>query len=121
MAAFDAAARSYDADFTTSRLGVWLRHRVWHVLEAACLPGQHVLELGCGTGEDAVWLAKRGVSVVATDASAMMLSVADRKARQAGVADRVQLAQVDASRLTIGGTYDAALADFGVLNCVRDR
>jgi 2-polyprenyl-3-methyl-5-hydroxy-6-metoxy-1,4-benzoquinol methylase len=120
-AAFDTAARRYDADFTMSQLGVWLRHRVWQVLEGACQPGQRVLELGCGTGEDAVWLARRGVSVVATDASATMLSVAERKAHQAGVRVRIKLAQVDAARLAVGGTYDAALADFGVLNCVPDR
>lgn len=122
MAAFDAAAASYDLDFSTTRLGRWLREGVWRVLGPTFAPGARVLELGCGTGEDAVWLARRGLSVVATDASASMLRVAAAKARQAGLAERVRLAQVDASRLSgIRGVYDGALANFGVVNCVPDR
>jgi SAM-dependent methyltransferase len=146
-AVFDTAAATYDAAFSATRLGRLLRERVWDILATTFEPGQRVLELGCGTGEDAVWLAGRGLSVVATDASAAMLAIARAKVRQAGVTDRVRLAQMDASRMAlctradgtprgafgvtegpprlpsgeVQGVYDAALADFGVLNCVPDR
>jgi SAM-dependent methyltransferase len=144
LAAFDAAAAGYDAQFSATRLGRLLRQRVWDTLAEVFEPGQRILELGCGTGEDAVFLARRGISVLATDASAGMLAVARTKVAQAGVADRVRFAQIDAARLALDGNlsprpsndlvasgeprsgdvasaYDGALADFGVLNCLGDR
>ena len=76
-AVFDAVAESYDTEFTETRLARLLRARVWRYLSFA--PGSRLLELGCGTGEDALWLAHRGVSVLATDVSREMLAIAARK------------------------------------------
>lgn len=129
---FDAVAGEYDASFTSRPLGRWYRRMVWHHLERAFTPGQHVLELGCGTGEDAVWLAGRGVSVTATDASTAMLDVTRRKVADAGVVDLVNVARLDLTALdaeAIGSganrvlerQYDGAFASFGPLNCVPDR
>ena len=134
---FDAAAADYDAIFTQRRLSRWLRETVWGRLAASFRPGAHVLELGCGTGEDAVWLARRGVRVSATDASPEMLAVARRKAAAAGVADRITFARLDLGeirdwRLEIGDApisnlqspvsqYDGAFSNFGALNCLPDR
>ena len=55
------------AVFTESRLGELLRQAVWRRLDDVFRPGDRVLELDCGTGEDAVHLARRGVRVLATD------------------------------------------------------
>jgi SAM-dependent methyltransferase len=84
------------------------------------------LELGCGPGEDAVWLASRGVTVTATDASAKMLAVTSHKAEQAGVAGLVHTQRVDLERIAdweqgSSGGFDGAYANFGPLNCVEDR
>src|SRR5262249_13745568 len=68
-AAFDAVAHRYDAEFSDRWLGETLRRQVWRELAPLVKPGSHVLDLGCGTGEDAVWLAGRGARVCATDAS----------------------------------------------------
>ena len=65
--AFDAFASTYDTDFTHTHLGQLLRQRVWRVLAQQFHAGQHILELTCGTGEDAVWLAQQGANVTATD------------------------------------------------------
>jgi SAM-dependent methyltransferase len=113
-AVFDAVAPSYDAEFTDTRLGRWLRQRVWTHLSFTA--GERVLELGCGTGEDAAWLAQRGVSVLATDISPGMLAVAARKTAGLDVA----FAQQDAANLRVDGPFDGAFANFGVLNCVAD-
>src|SRR5688572_251600 len=72
---------------------------VWERLAASFAPGQHVLELGCGTGEDAIWLAQRGVHVTATDVSHAMLAETRRKVEQAGVGDLVTVAEVDMNAL----------------------
>ena len=67
--AFDELAQAYDSTFSGSVLGRLLRERVWWRLDSAFGAGQRVLDVGCGTGEDAMHLASRGVHVVATDAS----------------------------------------------------
>ncbi len=136
---FDGAARDYDATFTDSRLGRWLRETVWEYLAEAFQPGDHVLELGCGTGEDAVWLAQRDVRVTATDAAPAMLEIAFCKAEAAGMGDRVSfgwldLADIGYSVLDIGDgagpisniqyptpNFDGVFSNFGALNCLADR
>ena len=83
-AVFDTFAETYDDDFTHSLLGRLLRPRVWDILAQHFTAGQHILELTCGTGEDAVWLARRGVHVTATDGSAEMVKKAKAKAEEQG-------------------------------------
>ena len=48
-AAFDERAVEYDHFFTDRQLGRWLRQAVHRCL-AVYLPGQRILELGCGWG-----------------------------------------------------------------------
>ena len=98
---FDVAAASYDADFTETQLARWLRETVQAHLATAFGPGDHVLELGCGTGEDAIWLAQRGVRVTATDVSQSMLNVAQRKAAAAGLTALIDFAAIDLSSLPV--------------------
>lgn len=120
-AIFDGAAGDYDRRFTDTLLGRWLRAAVWERLAGRFLPGMHVLELGCGTGEDAIWLARRAVKVTATDISPAMLDVARAKAAAAGVADLVDFQVIDLAHLPADTTkFDGAFSDFGVLNCVSD-
>lgn len=104
--AFDAFAADYDDDFTHSRLGQLLRPRVWTKLAKHFAPGQYVLELTCGTGEDAVWLAGRGVRVMATDGSAEMVGVAEAKAEAKGCSSQVAVAQVSLQEV-VGGYFDS--------------
>jgi SAM-dependent methyltransferase len=129
---FDAVADQYDASFTDRRLGRWLRAIVWHRLDTAFLPGEHLLELGCGTGEDAVRLAQRGCAVTATDVSPAMLETTRRKAERARVAERVCVQPLDLNEGVDDESasqwnqlpehaYDGAYSNFGPLNCVEDR
>jgi SAM-dependent methyltransferase len=122
--AFDALAATYDASFTTTPLGTLLREAVWRRLDARFFSGDRVLELACGTGEDAVHLAHRGVRVVATDASAEMVETARRKATAAGVDAMVEVRHLPVEDLATGeelpGPFDGVFSDFGGLNCVAD-
>jgi SAM-dependent methyltransferase len=121
---FDAIAADYDATFTQTRLGTWLRGMVREQLSSAFRPGDRVLELGCGTGEDAIWLAQRGVHVTATDAAEGMIDVIRLKAAAAGVAHRLELQRLDLRDLeawTPGCTFEGAFSVFGALNCLPDR
>ena len=117
---FDALAENYDAAFTTTHLGQWLRRSVWKRLDD-CLSGtERILEIGCGTGEDAVYLATRGHSVLATDVSEPMIKVAKEKALQAGCADRIEFRCIAMERLAQQldpESFGATFSNFGVINC----
>lgn len=58
--------------------------------EPGALAGQRVLDLGCGYGETAAWLAMQGATVDAVDISPRMLEVSRRLAERAGVAGRIR-------------------------------
>ncbi len=51
------------------------------------------IELGCGTGTNAVWLAQQGFDVTAVDISSRAVAQAKRRAADAGV--RIQFLQAD--------------------------
>lgn len=121
-AAFDDLAAGYDATFTDSPLGRHLRARVWAHVDPLVGTGTRVLELNCGTGEDAVHLAALGATVLATDAAPEMVRVAADKARRRGVGDRVTVATVAIESLDAldAEPFDLVLSDFGGVNCVAD-
>ena len=79
-AAFDGLAERYDAHFTATALGTVLRKMSWRRFERAFAGREYLLDIGCGTGEDAIHFAKLGHRVVATDASLQMVRMATRKA-----------------------------------------
>lgn len=117
--AFDHIAHQYDADFTDQLLGRWLRECVWEHTPFA--PPMHILELGCGTGEDARHFAQMGISVLATDVSGEMLAIAHAKNRALPVAFRpLDLNDLPASPLS-DTPFDAVFSNFGAINCVSDR
>jgi SAM-dependent methyltransferase len=87
--AFDRIARSYDEDFTDSLIGRLQREAVWRHLGGLYRSGDCILDLGCGTGADALELARRGMQVEAVDVSEQMIAEARRKIAAAGMAARI--------------------------------
>lgn len=123
---FDAVAECYDEIFTASKIGKAQRGAVWDELKKAFHPGDRVLELGCGTGVDACFLAERGVIVVACDASSKMIAVAERRVRESATpaarnfVNVRSLAIEDIATLRPDTPFDGAFSNFGALNCVGD-
>ena len=127
-APFDAVAARYDADFTETELGKRKRQIVRNYLARNIREHWRVLELNCGTGEDALWLSERTHSVLATDISGGMLDVARRKAESAGkknveflrmgIEDLWKSSRPDLADET--GTFHLVFSDFDGLNCVQD-
>lgn len=116
---FDALASTYDAEFTHSPIARELRGRVQNRLAALFPAGSSALELGCGTGEDALWLAERGVTVMATDSSPAMLEQARLKTAAQTL---VTLEPLDLAKLpdSFDGPFDGAYSNFGALNCLTE-
>ncbi|MGY3514876.1 FAD-dependent oxidoreductase [Micromonospora sp. PTRAS2] len=85
------------------------------VAEATGLPAGRALDVGCGEGADAGWLAGRGWRVTAVDISATALERAAAHAAAAGpeVADRIEWLHADL-RVTppAEGAYDLVSAQF---------
>jgi SAM-dependent methyltransferase len=74
-------------------------------------PGR-ALDLGCGEGGDACWLAEHGWHVVAVDISETALQRAAADAAARGVDDRIEFRQHDLSGGFPAGTYDLVSAQF---------
>jgi SAM-dependent methyltransferase len=121
-AVFDTRADGYDTQFSATATGARMRAAVWRRCDARFRPGVRVLEMNCGTGEDALYLARRGVEVLATDASSAMLRIAAEKIDTAGLRRRIELRQLaweDLAHLE-AEPFDGAFSNFGGLNCVED-
>jgi ubiquinone/menaquinone biosynthesis C-methylase UbiE len=122
-APFDAIAERYDETFTSSKIGRAQRASVWKELGKAFRTGDRVLEIGCGTGVDACFLAERGVTVIACDSSPQMIAVTTRRVKESGKDTSVHprlLAAGDIRLLQNGGSFDGVFSNFGGLNCVQD-
>lgn len=61
--------------------------------------GRRVLDLGCGTGAFTLPAARRGAAVKGVDTDARMLEIAERRVKEAGMAEAVELAQMGVAEL----------------------
>jgi SAM-dependent methyltransferase len=119
---FDPLAATYDHDFTRSAIARYLRDRVQQRLLLHFSAGQHLLEMGCGTGEDALFLAQHDIQVTATDVGSGMLAIAHEKTQHES---RVCVLPLDLNALPenssdFNQSFDGAFANFGVLNCLSE-
>lgn len=78
-APFDGVAYRYDRDFSHHPIGIRKRTIVRRYVEPLLRSTWDVLELNCGTGEDALWIAPNVRSLTSTDISAEMVRVASEK------------------------------------------
>ncbi len=78
------------------------------VVEAVSpLPPGRALDIACGTGRNALWLAEHGWSVTAVDGSATAIEILRGRAVGAGVTIDAQVADLEDSSFTIApGRYD---------------
>jgi SAM-dependent methyltransferase len=86
----------------------------------------HALDVACGRGEAAVWLALRGLQVWGIDVSPVAIALARELAAQAGVTDRCRFEVVDLDGgLPAGPPVDLLLChlfrDPGLYEAMVDR
>lgn len=122
---FDSAAVSYDTDFTFTPTGLFQRERVYHFLTKYLIADSSakILEINCGTGEDALWLAGKNYSVTATDASFKMIERANKKSQKNNF-DNLKFKVCAFETLTSQyqkENFDLIFSNFGGLNCVNEN
>lgn len=95
------------------------RQRVWSgkpngalVREVGMVAPGRAIDLGCGEGADAIWLAERGWTVTGVDVSAVALGRAAEHAQDAGVADRITWLARDLAEWEPEEAYDLVAASF---------
>jgi SAM-dependent methyltransferase len=119
--AFDSVALDYDGPRGNNDLIQDMRREMWRRLDATFSPGSRLLDLGCGTGLDAVRLAQLGHHVTATDWSALMVQRTTDRAERERLTDRIRALALGAQelhRLDGTGIFDGAYSNLGPLNCV---
>jgi 2-polyprenyl-3-methyl-5-hydroxy-6-metoxy-1,4-benzoquinol methylase len=120
--AFDSVAADYDGPKGNNALIQRMRETTWRTLAKACPPGARLLDLGCGTGIDAIELAQRGYAIVATDWSPQMVERTRQRAADAALSDRVTAEHIGLQELDRmeGQQFDGIYSNFGPLNCAPD-
>ncbi len=125
-AEFDNVAEDYDRHITGNRMNLLLRNRSLAVLTRRFSGSHRILEIGCGSGMETLPLLREGHKVLAVDISERMLATVQKKAEQAGVADRLETRGFPARELERlldegrEGTFDGAFSTYGALNCEPD-
>lgn len=120
---FDRLAPEYDSTFTFSAIGRAQRDVVWQRVLATFTPGSHILELNCGTGEDALFLTKSGMRVTACDASAGMIRQAHNRMAAERPDAAIEFLVMETENLCAlpdNLKFDGVFSNFSGLNCVRD-
>jgi ubiquinone/menaquinone biosynthesis C-methylase UbiE len=85
-------------------------------------PGSSILELNAGTGEDAIFFARQGHRVHATDISEGMQTRLQEKVLAQGLTDKVTAERCSFTALQAlkdKGPYDLIFSNFAGLNCTR--
>jgi SAM-dependent methyltransferase len=118
--AFNAVAADYDRREADNQIMRLMRVRSLAKLETTFPDGSALLDVGCGTGTEAIWLAQRGRTVFAVDSSPQMLEVLTRRAAAAAIQLPTRLLRAgDLAELVdeLGeGSFDGAYSSFGALN-----
>lgn len=94
---------------------IWSGRPNWALVTlVADLPPGRALDVGCGEGADAIWLAERGWQVTALDPSAVALERLDAAAGEAGVAVATELATLETTDLP-HGVHDLVTVSYPAL------
>jgi ubiquinone/menaquinone biosynthesis C-methylase UbiE len=121
--AFSKQALVFDGYDAGNTIIAYKRERVReHVLRYLGSDGP-ILELNAGTGEDAIFFARRGHRVHATDIAEGMQAVLRDKVREQGLTERISSEVCSFTALDSlrdKGPYDLIFSNFAGLNCTRE-
>ncbi len=117
--AYDAIAEVYDQQVQGDQ---WMRRLLWRHYRRVFRAGHRVLDVGCGTGIDALFLARHGIRVTGIDISPGMVAQLRAKAEREGLTHAVEACVLDLAALASWppNTFDGLISAFASLNTVPD-
>ncbi|PMQ04593.1 Demethylmenaquinone methyltransferase [Dyella sp. AD56] len=119
--AFDSVAEDYDGPRGNNELIQRMRTTLWDTVCREVSPGSQLLDIGCGTGLDAIEFARRGHQVIATDWSPAMIGRTRSRAAVAGLESHVVAMHLGVQQLDqLHEEFDGIYSNFGPLNCAPD-
>jgi SAM-dependent methyltransferase len=119
--AFDSVAEEYDGPRGNNELIQRMRRTMWDAARSEFFIGSRLLDLGCGTGIDAVEFGGAGYRVLATDWSPQMVARTRARIAAARAGENVEARQVGIQQLhTLDDRFDGIYSNFGPLNCAPD-
>ncbi len=121
--AFSVQSKKFDKLYSGNKIIEYKRDRVRTHLKKFINPGDSILELNSGTGEDAIWLAKQKCKVHATDISTGMLEIIQQKIESEALQDLITheiCSFTTLKNLQQKGPYDLIFSNFAGLNCTGD-
>jgi len=121
--AFSRQSAIFDQLYSENKIVQYKRQRVRDHLKQYILPGNFILELNSGTGQDAIWLAQQACKIHATDISAGMQEVIQEKIKTEGLDDFISYELCSFTQLEDlqqKGPYDMIFSNFAGLNCTGE-
>ena len=121
--AFDSASEEYDFTIGSNFINVWIRERSIRELLDLTRREDVLLEIGCGTGTEAIRISKHVEGIVATDISQSMIALLRRKVEARRLSGRIRAMQaravdVGGVRGSLPGGRARVVYSFnGALNC----
>ncbi len=119
---WDEKARNYDAEFGSDLVSKYIRDFNLNILMKyiGSIKNPRILDLGCGTGVDAIFLGKKGYNVFAVDISPQMIHIAELKAKKEGLQDKISFKILPIEKIgeLAPKKFDVIYSSFGPLNCV---
>jgi ubiquinone/menaquinone biosynthesis C-methylase UbiE len=120
--AFSRTAQKYDSFAEDHPHQTRMRNKVYAHLDRFLPKDARILELNCGTGIDAIELARRGYQIHATDIAPGMLELLRDKVARLDLKNRITFERCSFLELdkVHNAPFDAIFSDLGGLNCIAD-
>jgi SAM-dependent methyltransferase len=121
--AFDSASEEYDYTIRSNFINRWIRQRSIEELLEYAHPDDVLLEVGCGTGAEAMEISRRVAGIVATDISPAMIALLRRKVESKRGRHNISALQLGAAEISRAsqslpnGRTRLAYSFNGALNC----
>jgi ubiquinone/menaquinone biosynthesis C-methylase UbiE len=120
--AFSKQSSTFDETDAGNEILQWMRSRVYEKVLRFWQPGEHILEINSGTGIDALFFAKKGFFVHATDNSPGMLLALGKKVIDNHLENKITFERCSFLELEsiTDKKFDHIFSNFGGLNCTNN-
>lgn len=119
---FSAASEIYDRKVLSNFINVNIRNRELQILYRYSSNAKNILEIGCGTGEEAKrFIQKTGKSLQCIDISSGMVAFSTAKIEKAGLTKKFNARRLEAHNLkTLNKKFDMVYSFNGAFNTEPD-